>query len=116
MGDRGNVALYYGEQEFPIYLYTHWGGSDLREEVAEALNSPAARGRWNDPPYLARIIFSYMIRDDLGGAHGFGIAPYRPDQEHPDVVVSLEAQTVNGLGFQEFIDQQLVVPAPDPAP
>lgn len=103
MGDRGNVRLEYGEGHQPIYLYTHWQGTFLPQIVAEALDSPAGRDRWNDPSYLARIIFNRMTRGFEADATGYGISPYQADWNHPDVVVNLEAQTVDGYPYEEFI-------------
>ena len=57
MGDRGTVEIH------GVYLYTHWGASDLIDVVREAL---AKKWRWDDESYLARIIFDTM----LDGSHG----------------------------------------------
>jgi hypothetical protein len=61
------------------------------------------RERWNDPPYLARIIFSEMIHDDVDGLTGYGIAPYAMDDEFPTIEVDLDNCTVDGVPFAEFI-------------
>lgn len=53
MGDRANVYI-REDQTHGIYLYTHWGSSELPETVRTAL---ARHERWSDTPYLARIIF-----------------------------------------------------------
>jgi len=74
MGDRGQVLI----KDNGVYLYTHWGASDLVQTVRAAL----ARGkdRWHDDEYLTRIIFSEMIKDDLMGTTGYGIG----HSEHGD--------------------------------
>ena len=74
MGDRGQVLM-VDEQ---VYLYTHWGASELVETVRRAL---ARRQRWDDPSYLARIIFCEMMGDDIKGETGFGI----DTSEHGDI-------------------------------
>lgn len=119
MGDRGNVRFIYdfprvrgndGTPERPlnlderadIFFYTHWGGTELPITVAAALDR--GRGRWGDEAYLARIIFSEMIQRDVLAETGYGIAPYRPDEEHPDVVIDAKAQTANGVPFEDFIN------------
>jgi len=103
MGDRGNIELTYksGSQ---IYFYTHWTGSILNETLARALNR--GKGRWNDESYLARIIFSEMIKDDVLDDVGYGIAPYQTDVGE-FVEVNLDEQTADGKPYQKFIDYHL---------
>lgn len=103
MGDRGNIQLVYGQGQPPIYLYTHWRGTDLPNIVANALKSRSGRARVHDPDYLARIIFSAMIKDEVESDAGYGIAPYRMDHNHPDIVVNLVERTVDGQSFDDFI-------------
>ena len=76
MGNRGNVVLKYSEGE-KIYLYTHWSGSSLNSIVKSALER--GESRWDDPSYLARIVFSEMIKDQVMETTGFGIAPHEID-------------------------------------
>jgi len=78
MGDRGQVRL-VSEGSPDIYLYTHWGATELPEVVAEALKR--GKGRWSDDEYLNRIIFTEMIKDDVMSETGFGIGT----AEHGDV-------------------------------
>jgi len=59
-----------------VYLYQHWDGYYLPGKVARALER--GKSRWNDPPYLARIIFSEMIRDELNELTGYGIYATEP--------------------------------------
>lgn len=114
MGDRVNVELQYGYdtelcQIRRVYLYSHWGGSRIHETLKAALIR--GRGRWGDPPYLARIIFSQMMLDESGGIlsqtlealTGFGIAPYLMDDSDNDtIIVDLENQTVGDKPFAEY--------------
>jgi len=75
MGDRANVAVRgWSAEEPPVYLYTHWGGFELPEVVRRALDSPEGHGRWDDPSYLARIVFEHMVRDAFSLETGFGIS------------------------------------------
>ena len=104
MGDRVNIKMEYSEGG-PIYFYSHWGGSEIKQTLAEAL---ARKERWGDEPYLARIIFSTMIQDQVLTETGFGIAPYECDPENETVVVNCPNQTVDGLGFEDFINGNLV--------
>ena len=64
MGDRGTVEIH------GVYLYTHWGASDLIDVVRKAL---AKKWRWDDQIYLARIIFDTMLEGCHGTETGFGI-------------------------------------------
>lgn len=70
MGDRANVCV-IGEDVEKIFFYTHWCGSELPQTVADALSR--GRMRWGDHTYLARIIFSEMIKDAVLKDTGYGI-------------------------------------------
>jgi hypothetical protein len=80
MGYRANV-LFIDNANQPIYFYTHWEG----EKLWYILQSALARGqdRWHDSPYLARIIFSEMIKEDIDNTTGFGISTTLIDNEFP---------------------------------
>lgn len=95
MGDRANVVILQRPQQDQelggIYLYTHWGGSDLPIVLRNAL----ARGlRWTDEQYLARIIFCEMVRGLESEETGFGISNYLADNDRPLIEVDANAQTV----------------------
>jgi hypothetical protein len=102
MGMRRNIALDFSEAH-KIYFYTHWGALGLEDCLAAALIR--GRERWNDPSYLARIIFSEMVHDEIDGLTGYGIAPYEHDPEYPTLMVDLEHQTVDGVAFEAFIQR-----------
>ena len=108
MGDRGNIVL---EMEGgDIYLYTHRGGSDLKQTLRDALDR--GRDRWNDESYLARIIFSEMIKGDINGTTGYGIAPYAPDNEHDLIILDCLKQTItiggNSVTFEQFANHPVI--------
>ena len=71
--DRGNIILKFHDGN-KIYFYTHWGGSQLKNTLKNALKR--GKDRWGDEPYLARIIFSEMIKDEVLKNTGYGITPY----------------------------------------
>lgn len=59
MGDRANVVI--REPGGPdVYLYTHWGGSDLPEALRSALvnmteeDAETVRERWTFSDYIQR--------------------------------------------------------------
>ena len=66
MGDRGQVLI----DDTGVYLYTHWGASDLEAAVREAIGK---KQRWDQPEYLARIIFDCMVERSGGEETGFGV-------------------------------------------
>lgn len=89
MGDRGNIVI--EENGTPVlFFYTHWSGSDLPRLVREALVK--GRERWNDKPYLNRILFQYMLEGDMG-ITGFGIDTEEGDGG-TEVYIDHEKQTV----------------------
>lgn len=96
MGDSANIAI----KQHPargsstrVYFYTHWDGFVLPLILQRAL--VRGKGRWNDEPYLARIIFSEMIKDSVLTDTGYGISTYRCDGDgYPVLVVDVRTQTV----------------------
>lgn len=95
MGDRSNIVIEYGiakgEEKPPrVYLYSHWDGPDIINSAVHGLGSD----RTDDEAYLARIIFSHMVKNDIDSETGFGIAPSAPDNEYPFIVINPRAQTV----------------------
>jgi hypothetical protein len=118
MGDRGHVHVEM-ETDVGVWLYSHWGGSTLPKTVADALER--GRARWGDPPYLARIIFSEMIKEEVMGETGYGISARPTDMGDGGRVVhvDLSRSTVilehwgggkvsshETMGFQEFVDRK----------
>jgi len=96
MGDRNNVKITYRTGD-SVYLYSHWTGSDLADIVRDALQDS---GRVNDESYFARVIFSRMVKDDIEGETGYGIAPYAPDQDASNRMVHIDYTTGEGVGPQ----------------
>lgn len=107
MGSRGNIAILYrvgdraAEQYSIVYLYTHWGGSQIAQALQDALRRSASNketgdpGRWFDPAYLARIIFDSLKGDDPDSPIlGFGIAPYVLDNDYPILAVDVYRREV----------------------
>lgn len=99
MGDRAGVAVKdFGKT---VYLYTHWGGSELVGVTRKSL--ARAQARWTDGAYLARMIFEDMIdsQDGRGGETGFGIMPEPSGEEDPLVLIDCDNGTVvvQGRGY-----------------
>lgn len=106
MGDRGSV---YFEQT-GVRLYTHSGGHRLFRDVANALKR--GKSRWNDPEYLARIIFDEMVGADSGQTTiGYGIDT-TDARENTHVVLNTDNKRVTDCSsggwpstFDGFIDR-----------
>lgn len=111
MGDRSNIILDMGNDS-KIYLYGHWMGDRSIDILHEALSKGE---RWNDEPYLARMIFSAMVKDDIDGSTGYGLATYPQDEDYgnPPLIVNCSDQTVTISGydyeatcsFSEFVEK-----------
>lgn len=100
MGARANIVCKF-EDGNKIYFYSHWDGEGLEEVLKEALKR--GQDRWDDSPYLARIIFSQMIKDKVMSNTSYGISPYFVDEDFPPLEVDFSEQSVNGIAFKEFI-------------
>ncbi len=99
---RSNIAIKYGDGN-KIYFYSHWDGADMKEILKNALIR--GKERWNDEAYLARIIFSEMIKDNILDLTGYGIAPYEMDKNYETIVVDIKNKTITPkeTSFAEFI-------------
>jgi len=84
MGDRGNIVVDDGQNK-PVFLYTHWTGTELPQILQRALKR--GRGRWGDTAYLTRIIFSEMIQNEVLEETGYGISTTLCDNEHNILLV-----------------------------
>ena len=106
MGDRASVVMSVAG-EADVYLYTHSGGANLPIVVQRALKRQL---RWNDSPYLARIIFSEMIKGHEDDEYGFGISSYKVDNDRPLIIVGAEenAIVIRGyiVSFADFITME----------
>jgi hypothetical protein len=107
MGDRGNIIIEADGQTFPapVYLYTHWSGSDIPKLLKAALIKGVSR--WDDPAYLARIIFQTLIGGDKGET-GFGLSTSMV-ADGTEYHVNMEARTVRNphgqtASFEEFTE------------
>lgn len=117
MGDRANVYVKQAE----VYLYTHWGGHDLAEDVRRAL---ARQQRWDDESYLTRIIFCEMLRGSvsvvssvistLNDEAGYGISHKMGDNERPIIVVDCREEMVYLMDESDRPDHTLPYYKPIP--
>jgi hypothetical protein len=109
MGDRAQVHI----KDEGVYLYTHCTGHRLPTMVQKALQK---RWRWDDPEYLARIIFDVMIGDEQGNECGYGISTEKHgdvwrvvevDCDHRTVIVVDHGEVQYKGMFDEFITDDL---------
>ena len=109
MGDRIVYSIRQDE-DLSLNLYSHWGGYDRFVTLANALH--AAKPRWDDSSYAARIIVSQIVGDQWAEETGFGLwastehGMYGGD--HPDIVIDLVNKTVQdetgSHSFESFIN------------
>jgi hypothetical protein len=75
-----------------LYLYTHNAGTRLVQRVHDALSR---KENWNDPDYLARMIFCSMIpSQESGGSKGYGIGTEFYISAEITIVVDVTAQMI----------------------
>ena len=97
MGDRNSIKVTYSTGD-SIYLYSHWGGSELNEIVNKAA---LTSGRLQDESYFTRVLFCAMLGDNLQdwrGETGFGIAPYVVDHDSNNQMVHVDYSGVGAIG------------------
>ena len=101
MGARSNIELKYEKGQPSVFIYSHWDSDkELQAKLRIAL---ARKQRWDDAPYLSRIIFCAVLDGDINGETGYGLSPYPGEEGYPTTVVDLDAQTVNGASFADFV-------------
>jgi hypothetical protein len=98
MGDRANIYIHEGDEP-GVYLYTHWSGYELPEVARLAL--VRGQSRWDDPPYLARIVFCQMIGGDADGLTGYGISAVVGDGDDRVVDIDTKAGAVTLKAYGE---------------
>lgn len=96
------------DQSGSVFLYSHWGGDNKKEDAIYALR--AAEPRWTDTTYGMRIFISRIIATDWDSETGYGISAKNVFEESYDpMVIDFESQTVDYkdeiFNFREFIDQ-----------
>jgi hypothetical protein len=109
MGDR-IVYTIKQDNELSVNLYSHWGGYDRFEALANALR--AAEPRWNDTAYATRIIVSQLIGDQWAEETGFGLWASSSSGEyggdHPDITIDLVNKIVidetGDHSFEQFVN------------
>ena len=101
MGARINF-LFKTNMDTPyLALYSHWGETTWREDLANALEK--ARPRWNDDSYALRIIIDQLTKDSRDSETGYGIFLCPAEEivllDFP-VIIDMQAQYVNDSGTE----------------
>lgn len=96
MGDRANIIIRTRENGPRIYLYTHWQGYNVPAIVHKSLEF--GKSRWDDPSYLARIVFSSLTLGELSDI-GFGLDTQLGDNEYPIFEIDIPARIVRVYAF-----------------
>lgn len=102
MGCRGQVKIKDDYGDGSVYLYTHWGAEELKEDVALAL---ARRKRWDDSEYLARIIFDQMKGNDVGHL-SFGISTSEHEDNEQLITIDCKNQQVSWWKIHTWEEDQ----------
>lgn len=105
MGNRAEIYVHEGDAP-GVYLYTHYDGDSLPQVVHRGMVSSNGRNRWDDAPYLARILFEELIRGRERQEMGYGISARRSDGRLVRVDVKAQTVTVGNrepVSFQDFI-------------
>jgi len=80
MGDRANFG-FRDSKENIIFLYGHWAGHRMLENLADAVQ--AAEPRWGDESYATRIAISRLVGDEWTSETGWGLTVNAlADNEH----------------------------------
>jgi hypothetical protein len=108
MGDRrmpAHTVVEIKTSNGSLYVYSHWGGSELPGDAVEAIL--AARSRWDDEPYATRIIVDQLTKGsrDKATDHGLTLRPNAEDGynlwgpiNNPSIIIDLESRTLQVVG------------------
>ena len=110
MGDRANIQVKENDNDPGVFLYSHWGGTEIPFKLKIALSK---RWRWDDSAYLTRIIFDTMTEGQHGEETGFGISTEIQDGHTRVLTVNVKNQTVSfGRSIWTFTEY-LAIPYPN---
>jgi hypothetical protein len=87
-----------------VWLYTEYEGYDIRNIVCKALRR--GKSSWNNPEYLARIIFSEMIRDHIDDTKDYGIGTRKHSGVEWSIEIGCQSQTVTITLWDRFLESK----------
>lgn len=109
MGARVNFIFKVQEDMPNLVLYSHWGETTWREDLAAALVAAKPRINMPDIAYATRIIIDQLTKDGRDSETGYGIYLANDNQDYWDTSVEIDMinQKVNDGGnwhsFDSFI-------------
>jgi len=113
MGARINFVFKTELDKPNIVLYSHWGETSWREDLAIAIDKAKSRIKLGDIPYATRIIIDQLTKDGRDSETGYGIS-LATDEEIQDgffdfpVQIDMTTQMVNDSGhwhsFESFVE------------
>ena len=99
MGDRGNIKLCESgsgtANDKSIYLYTHWGVSQLAEALKRGLAAADKAGRLGDVGYCNMFVIESLVGQKM--TDGFAISISRDDNDRDVWEVDYEMGCVRQL-------------------
>jgi hypothetical protein len=101
MGARVNFVFKTDVDMPNIVLYSHWGATSWREDLAMALDKANKRLDIGDPSYGLRIIIDQLTKEGRDSETGYGIYLANDDMYYMDttVEVNLITKEVNDSGY-----------------
>jgi hypothetical protein len=105
MGARVNFVFKIQEDMPNLVLYSHWGETTWREDLAAAINSAMPRLKMGDIAYATRIIIDQLTKDGRDSETGYGIY-LNNSQDYWDTSVEIDMinQKVNDEGHWHSFD------------
>jgi hypothetical protein len=101
MGARVNFVFKTNKEQPYLVLYSHWGETSWRQDLALAIQK--AKPRWTDDSYALRIIIDQLTKEGRDSETGFGLFLANSDElaflDFP-VIVDMQAQYVNDSGTE----------------
>jgi hypothetical protein len=112
MGARVNFVFKTDEDMPNIVLYSHWGETSWREDLAGAIRNATPRLNMGDTSYGLRVMIDQLTKSGRDEETGFGIYLANADQDYWDTTVEVDLinQMVNDSGnwhsFNSFVEYQ----------
>ena len=112
MGARVNFVFKTAAEMPNLVLYSHWGETTWREDLAAAIRKAEHRLGMGDTAYALRIIIDQLTKEGRDSETGFGLYLAKQDEMYWDEVVEVDMidQTVNDSGnwhsFTSFCNYQ----------
>lgn len=101
MGDRVNIGFRSGDNV--VFLYSHWGGSSVNEDIKKALIK--AQPRWDDISYATRIAISSIVGSQWESEINFGISVNKIYDANQDTyVIDWEKRVVEVYASYDYPD------------